>query len=434
MKKIGRIVSCMAALALLQTASLAFGADILNQIHPYISLMGEYNDNLYLSKVNKKKDFITTITPGVKFDNMDAKSGVILDARGGGVFYVDHSNLNYISGNVILDAKYMTSSRVNFYLKNAYIRSDRPREREYFTTTEDNKYVLATETSRGVYWRNVVSPTVEYQFGPESRVGVTYRNNVYQTAAVGGENSIENYVSPFLTYWMNRQNGISLAYAFTNGHFERQPDFNSHKVNGAYMFRFTPKATASLKGAYTKQEYVMETMNYSIYESSVGLSYAFSKTLTASAEVGYYWLDSEIGQTKDGMTFKADIKQQDGRTTFVLSAQGGYTQDLFTSQNLGFQKYYRATGSITHYLDRRFSIGCLGSAERTERDPQPLDPSDPGHRALIWGAGANAAYQPFKWLRVALEYTYNQKNTNYRYEATREYIENKGMLTLTATY
>ena len=211
MKKIGRIVSCMAALALLQTASLAFGADILNQIHPYISLMGEYNDNLYLSKVNKKKDFITTITPGVKFDNMDAKSGVILDARGGGVFYVDHSNLNYISGNVILDAKYMTSSRVNFYLKNAYIRSDRPREREYFTTTEDNKYVLATETSRGVYWRNVVSPTVEYQFGPESRVGVTYRNNVYQTAAVGGENSIENYVSPFLTYWMNRQNGISLA-------------------------------------------------------------------------------------------------------------------------------------------------------------------------------------------------------------------------------
>ncbi len=434
MKKMSRVISFIVTLTLLQTASLAFGADILNQIHPYISLKGEYNDNLYLSKVNQKKDFITTITPGVRFNNMDAKSGVILDASGGGVFYKDHSNLNYISGNVSLDAKYMTSSRVNFYLKNAYIRSDSPREREYFTEPGDNKKYLATETSRGVYWRNVVSPTVEYQFGPESRVGVTYRNNVYQTAAVGGENSIENYVSPFLTYWMNRQNGISLAYAFTNGHFERQPDFNSHKISGAYMLRFTPKATASLNGAYTKQEYVINTMNYAIYESSVGLSYAFSKTLTASAEVGYYWLDTEIGLTKDGMTFKADIKQQDGRTTFILSAQGGYTQDLFTSQNLGFRKYYRATGSITHYLDRRFSIGCLGSAERTESDPQPLNPYDSGHRDTIFGAGANAAYQPFKWLRVALEYTYNQKNTNYRYEATEEYIENKGMLTLTATY
>jgi hypothetical protein len=166
----------------------------------------------------------------------------------------------------------------------------------------------------------------------------------------------------------------------------------------------------------------------------VGLSYIFSPTLTASAQAGYYWLDSEIGQNNSGMTFKADITKRDERTIFVLSAQGGYTQDLFTSQNLGFVKYYRATGSITHFLDRRFSIGCLGSIERTERDPQPLDPADPGRRDLTWGAGANAAYQPLKWLRIALEYTYNQRTTNFRFEANEEYVENRAMLTLTATY
>jgi hypothetical protein len=309
-------------------------------------------------------------------------------------------------------------------------------EREFFTTTADNKFVLATETQRGVYWRNVVSPTVEYQFGPESRVGVTYRNNVYQTAAVGDENSMENYVSPFITYWLNSQNGISISYAYTNGHFETSPDFNSYKVNAAYMMRFTPKATVSLNGGYTKQEYSTQSSlqytDYAIYESSLGISYLFSSTLSASAQVGYYCQNPEIGQNNNGVTFKADITQRDARTTYTLSVQGGYTQDFFTAQNLGFRKYYRATGSITHNLDRQLSIGCLGSVERSESEPASV--SDPGLQETKWGAGANLSYLPFKWLKFSLEYVYHQNDTNYFYEATNEYKENRAMLNVTATY
>ncbi|MCK7506640.1 MAG: hypothetical protein MZV70_22960 [Desulfobacterales bacterium] len=139
----------------------------------------------------------------------------------------------------------------------------------------------------------------------------------------------------------------------------------------------------------------------------------FSPTLSASAEVGYYWHGThESAQNKqDGVTFKADITQLDARTTYRLSVQGGYTQDLFTSQNLGFRKYYRATGSITHFLDRRLSIGCQGSVERAE--------SEPDRRDTIWGAGANISYLPFQWLKVSLGYAYQQNNTNYLYEADK---------------
>jgi len=432
------------------TAPYVYAADIINQIHPYISVKGEYSDNqihpyisvkgeysdnLNLTNENQKKDFYTTISPGVKFSTMDAQSGVTLDANAGAVLYNEYTNLNYIRGKVNLDSKYLTSSHFNFYLQNSYIRSDDPREREFFTTTADNKFVLATETQRGVYWRNVVSPTVEYQFGPESRVGVTYRNNVYQTAAIGSENSMENDVSPFITYWLNSQNGISMSYAYTNGHFETSPDFNGHKANASYMLRFTPKATATLNGSYTKQEYTVQSvqyMDYAIYESSLGISYLVSSTLSASAQIGYYWQNREIGQNNNGVTFTADITQQDARTTYKLSVQGGYTQDFFTAQNLGFQKYYRATGSITHNLDRKLSIRCLGGVERSESELASV--SDPGRRETTWGAGANLSYLPFKWLNFSLEYVYNQRNANYFYEATNEYKENRGMLTVTATY
>jgi hypothetical protein len=70
--------------------------------------------------------------------------------------------------------------------------------------------------------------------------------------------------------------------------------------------------------------------------------------------------------------------------------------------------------------------------ERAESEPVSV--SDPGRRDTIWGGGANLSYLPFQWLKFSLEYTYNQNNTNYFYEATNEYKENRGMLTVTATY
>ena len=400
----------------------AYGADFLSQIHPYISVREDYSDNLNLTAENKKDDFITTTAPGLKFSNMDAKSGVDLDASAGIVLYNQHSNLNYISANANLNAKYLTSSHVNFYIKNWYVRSDDPREREFLTTTADNKFVLATETQRAVYWRNVVEPTVEYQFGQEDRIGVKYRNNIYRPDSSAVQNSIENYINPFVSYWFNRQNGIYLDYAYTNGYFENAPDLNGHKVSAAYMIRFNPKATASLNGAYTNQTFTETTMDYEVYDASLGISYIFSPTFSASAQAGYYWMNSKIGlDNNQGITFKADLTNLDAQTTYRLSIQGGYTQDYFTSLNLGFRKYYRATGTINHFLERRFSIGALGSMEKAES----------GLDTTIWQVGANAAYQPLKWLKFSLEYIYNQQQANI---PANEYKENRAMLMVTATY
>ena len=92
-----------------------------------------------------------------------------------------------ISHNASLNAKYMTAEHFNFYLRESFIRSEDNREQEYFTTTEENRYVLSTQQNRSIYWRNVFAPTVEYQFGPESRIGINYRNNLYKTGAAGGQ-------------------------------------------------------------------------------------------------------------------------------------------------------------------------------------------------------------------------------------------------------
>jgi hypothetical protein len=158
-----RIILFVLWLSCMNAAPFAQAEELLSQFHPYISVKEEYSDNLNLTPANEKKDFYTTVQPGIKFSNMDKMAGVDLDYSLNAVFYSKYSNLNYIGHNASLNAKYLTPQHINFYFKESFIRSDNPRESEYFTTSADNKYVLATTTDRAVYWRNVAQPTIEYQ-------------------------------------------------------------------------------------------------------------------------------------------------------------------------------------------------------------------------------------------------------------------------------
>ncbi|MEN6321032.1 MAG: outer membrane beta-barrel protein [Syntrophaceae bacterium] len=395
--------------------------------HPYISVTEEYNDNINLTYKDKKDDYITTVSPGLKYINMDAKSGIDLDYNLGFVYYGKETDNKYISHNGSLNAKYLTSEHFNFYLKDSFIRSDEQREQEYFTTTEENKYVLSTRKERTIYLRNVVAPTVEYQFGKEDRIGINYRNNIYRTQSETSENSQEDYINPFFDYWFNQENGIHLEYGYTMGEFERSSDMTSHMANGRYTHRFNPKFSVFTGYTFTRRHFDNTTNidnDYDIHEPFLGLSYAFSPTLNASAQVGYFWKEMETGTKTDGVSYMASIANRDVRTTFILSLQGGYNEDYFTSENLGFNRYHRLTGSVTHFLEKRTSIGFAGNVERAEYTAE--DRND-----WIWGVVGTLSHTPLKWLTLALEISHRELNSNIE---TNDYKENRGIIKITATY
>jgi hypothetical protein len=406
-------------------APSAYGAELLAKFHPYITVKEEYSDNLNLTSANKKDDFITTVQPGIKFSNMDKMSGVDFDYSLGAVFYAKNSNLNYISHNALLNAKYLTSEHINFYLQESFIRSDEPYEREYFTTTQDNRYVLAVNTERAIYWRNVLAPTIEYKFGAENSAGIKYRNNIYQTESLTGQNSQEDYINPFFNYWFDKQNGISLEYGLTYGKFEINPDLVGHMVKAGYINRFSAKSSAFADYTYTKRSFASPSnADYDINAPDVGIKFAITPTLNASIQVGYFWMEPKIGSGESGFSYKGELTGIDSRTTYNISLQGGYTEDYFTFENLGFNKYHRLTGSIMHQLEKRTSLGILGSVERV--DFISSDRSD-----TTWGISGTASYLPLKWLTVSLVVSHKELQSNVK---AIEYAENRGILSITATY
>jgi len=420
-----RILSIVAFLfACMPFIAYAAGPAAEPGFHPHISVQEEYNDNINLTGTKEEDDFITTVKPGLKYSNTDSVSGIDLDYTLGFVFYDSDSDKNYVSHNGSLNVKYLTKEHFNFYLKDTFIRSDDPREREYFTQTEENKYVLSTDMQRDVYWRNVVAPTAEYQFGPENRVGVNYRNNIYRTESATGENSREDYFNPFFAYSFDQKNGIYLEYGYTMGDFERSPDLAGHRANARYTYRFNPKSSVFGEYTFSVRDFDSPSVDYDVNEPSMGISYAFSPTLNGSVQAGYFLKNPETGEKEDGISYKANITNRDVRTRYAVSLQGGYNEDFFTSENLGFSKYHRLTGSVNHSLDMRTSVGLYGSGERADFDSDD-------RRDWIWGIGATASYQPLKWLIFSLDASHKNRDSNIE---INDYTENRGVIIITATY
>ncbi len=426
-----RIVFALLSFLFVSATPYAYGAGLISRFHPIVSVKEEYSDNLNLTKTDKSEDYITTVSPGIRFSNMGDKAGVNLDYTLGAVFYGNKTNLNYISHNALLDVKYKTASHFNFYLKESFIRSDEPREQEYFTTPEANRYVLATMTQRAVYWRNVVAPTIEYQFGPESRMGVNYRNNVYRTENPSGQNSQENYINPFFSYWFDKRNGISLDYGLTYGDFDKSPDLTGHRANTRYTYRFNPQYSLFTEYTYSKRFFgssdpsvSLSSTDYDIHEPGIGMKFVISKTLTASLQVGYFWTVPKAGTGKEGVSYKGELANTDPRTSYGLNLQGGYTEDLFTSQNLGLIRYHRLTGFLNHMLDKRIFLSFSGNIERAE-----YDASD--RKDTIWGVRGGVSYMPLNWLTFALDASHRELQSSVD---TFGYAENRGTFRITVMY
>ncbi|MEI6609969.1 MAG: outer membrane beta-barrel protein [Deltaproteobacteria bacterium] len=424
MKKRSDIIAVAIFLLLYLPASIhAAGIPAEPGLRFYVFSQEEYNDNINLTPTNKKASFITTVGPGVKYNKTGVKSSVDLEYSLGFVNYGKDSGDNNISQNGTLNVKYLTKEHINFYLKESFIQSDEPRELEALSSAADNKYVLSISPERALYWRNIIEPTIEYQFGPENRVGFTYRNNTYSTTSTFVENSQENYINLFFDYWLNKRNGIHLDYGNTIGTFQISPGMNAQKLNARYTNRFNQRSSIYGDFALLRRHFDASSGDYDIYESYAGTTHAFTPTLNASAQVGYFMKNPTSGSRIDGLSYKAGITKTDVLTTYTLSLQGGYTEDFFTSQNLGFSKYDRFTGSVVHFLEKRMSIGLSVALEQAELNQ--------GRKELIWGVEGTLSHRPLKWLTMALVCSHKTRDSNVEGYG---FDENRGMVKITVSY
>lgn len=398
---------------------------ILSKFHPYITVQEEYNDNILLTNRNKIDDFITTVNPGLRFSALSEKTyGIDLNFVGGYVYYAKHDKFDYFSPSGKLNAWYTMTPRLTFRVREYLIRSDEAREPVYTANAPSDQFLLSTERGQhAIYIRNVVEPSVDYQFAKDGTISVLYRNNIYHNQNPLFENSQENSINPRLTYWFDIRNGISLEYSLTSGNFERSPDLVGNGARARYTFRFNPMT--SIFGEYycQRQDFESPGIDYDVHNPSLGIEYKFSPTLSGTAQGGYFWQIPDQGTKTGGLSYNLSLIKSAKRTTYTLSFQGGYTEDYFTTQNRGFSKYHRAYGTISHQLIEKLTVGLTGSLERPTFSN--------GQKDWIWGIRGDTSYQLLRWLSLSLRVAHIEDHSNI---SDLNYSQYRAIFSATATF
>jgi len=406
--------------------------DILLKFRPYVTVQEEYNSNLNLTAGNRIDDFITTVNTGLKFSALKEQTyGIDLDFGAGFVYYAKNDKFNFFSPYPSLTAWYAMTPRLTFRVREYFSRSDEPRERDFAPGALPGQFLLGTQRQRSIYIRNVFEPSMDYQFGQEDRISINYRNNLYNTQNRFSEDSQENFIGSTLTHWFNIKNGVSLSYGFTKGDFERSPDFTAHSAIGRYTYRFSPRTSVFGEYNYAQHDFGSPSVgpsssssaDYAVHTSSVGVTHAFSPTLSGGAQLGYFQQKPDEGPATSGLSYNLNLSRQAQKTTYTFFFQGGYTEDFFTAENRGFSKYHRLIGTVTHRLQERATIGGYSSFEQAK--------SGAGETDRIWGIGANGSYQLLKWMSLALDVSHRENRSDI---ADNDYSEYRAIFRVTASY
>jgi hypothetical protein len=426
-QRLGWVVLLVSILFLLENAS-ARGEEpkgLFGNFHPYISVGEEYDSNIFLTHRDTIGDFITTVTGGLNFSTRDKNYGIDLNFQMGYLFYAEHHDLNFLSiGPSTFNAWYTLAPNLTFRIRDYITRSDAAREQLYSGNAQPDQFLLSTvRGQKAIYIRNVVEPSLDYQFGKENHFSVLYRDNIYRNENPRFEDSMENTINPKLTYWFDIHNGISLDYYLTQDTYQHSPDQLINAVTPRYTYRFDPRTSIFGEYHFEWQNFKSPGVDYYVHNPSLGIQYQFSPTLSGTAQVGYFWQIPVQGGKTQGPSFNLSLTKNTENTTYALSFAGGYTEDYITAQNLGFTKTYVVYGTINHKLTQRMSVGVTGSLARDEYSSDQKD--------WVWGIWGNASYLILKWLTGSLEVSYREDHSNIKINSYKDY---RGGLRLTATF
>jgi hypothetical protein len=292
------------------------------------------------------------------------------------------------------------------------------------TTPTGQQSNVASSSGQSLYLRNIVEPALEYKFGKEDLISLQYRNMIYQNEGGTGEDSTENSITPHLAFWFNIHNGITLDYTYSTAQFETQPDWVGNDVTGKYLYRFNPRTTVFGVYSFSMKDFKAPGIDYMVHSPSIGVEHAFSPTLNGKISLGWFWQEVDTGASFDGPVYNLSITQRLQRTNYTLALEGGYREQYFTAENLGFSRYNQAQANVTHKLWERTSVGLTGTVSQDEyQNPDRID--------WTWGVTGNLSYQPLKWLTVSLEASSRARDSDL---SGTSYRENRILLKFTAEY
>lgn len=408
-------------------------AAYISFFQPSLQVSQEFTDNIFLTENNQESDWITVISPTFLYEIQGKTSDLSFSYAPGYSFYKDHDEYNSMRHTLSLDGSKKLAEHLSLSLSEKFFRTEKPYTRGDLSLTREEQEDLyeldyTIRQNREPYYNNHLRARLDYQFGKEDTLSLSYRYSIRRDDNPEAEDSDRHSPSLDLTYRISPHLGLQTGASYTRGEFSEDTDtFDNYQVDIKLTRNFSKFLDGFVKYSHTYLDYKDDDDDYQIYNPGLGINYRFARDAFLTLGIGYYIQDEEDNENEKGFNIDLDLGKswRFKRGAFRLTGASGYDQTYFGAENLGFTQYYEARGNLTYALTRYLSSNLSLNYRYnryTDQEPERKD-----HVATLTG-GLN--YQWLRWLNLGLSDSYRVVESNHNQE---DYRENRIILNISMT-
>lgn len=395
------------------------------RITPKISVKGEYDDNIYLYKDNKKGDFITTVSPGLLLYMDSGRTGLELEYTFGWVRYHDLSENDFVRHNGRLKFWQRLTRHLTFNLSDSYLKSNDLFDEDLAPDLRSQR-IRHTATP---YQRNDFDMSLDYRLGPQSRLSVGYRHALLDNEDPALEDVTEQSPYTKLSYWFNKKDGVELGYKYRRFDYSAGDDFflsrvdlDAHDVDIAYMHRFSRRSIIHARYGFANRNFKGIPVSYHIQDGAVGFEYGFSKSMSLALEVGYF---SPTGIDIDpGLAYTGRFEKRFRRGRAFISARSGWDEGFMDVEPRAFTRYWGADAGVEY--EPVHNLQAYAGVDYRKND-YALEEQEDDETV---GGRCGVRYRFLRWFSADLGYAHRRRVSK---DPNNEYGDNRYTLTVTAS-
>jgi hypothetical protein len=343
------------------------------EIHPFISLMETYSDNVYATANNTKSDWITTTTPGIRLlmpfrmHTFAAEYKAVINN------YYDYTSENSIDHHAAAMADFKFGSRIGLKLRDAYVKGHESRATNAIGELQK-------------FERNAASAAVSYQFADRLQAQVEYTRTNW---------NFEDY----------------------NTYRERDEDLIATSVH----YRFLPKTSVFIEYDFRNIVYEEKTdrLDSKVYNPLLGLKWDISERTTGTVKGGYLQKEFEDPNKDNISTWSAfaDLTHAfSDRSSFKVLGMRDVNESNVQGTN-----YYVRTEAFAEYTHKLlYNLSAVARASYGIDDYSNAIAPDPDRHDQRTLGGVGLKYQMRSWLDFALNFNHLDRDSNVDYNDMTE--------------
>ncbi|MCF8107450.1 MAG: outer membrane beta-barrel protein [Desulfohalobiaceae bacterium] len=410
---------------------LAFGftrdvslAGVQVTVTPSLSTSAEYDDNIFLDEDDTESDMLFIVSPGIGLALQSKSTSGSLSYTPSKVYYKENSRLDNWRHSANLSFRHAFNEFFSFGLQDTFLLTDDPLAEDIRGLTEE-EIKDRTRQGRNEYWRNNLSGSFDYQFGPGKRLSAGYTYNILEEENDAEDDARERGPFVNLSYRLDDDNSLRGGYRYQEYEYEREDgtpareDIEAHNVNVSYVRKIDHQTSANLGYGVSTRDYDGDRSDYMVHDVSVGVRHAFSEHFSGAVSVGYFYQDEDDGGDSEGYTFRGSLNRSFEYCSIGLSAEHGWDEDFLDRTPEGFTKYWRfsANWSCTPYENLRVFANL---SYRMEDDENRAD-----ENILTAQAGISRSF--WRWYALSLRYLYRLNESD---RAGDDYTDNRVVLSV----